>query len=60
MNLGYSHAEMVVIRADYEGVLILFPMECNGFAFVTTLCLSLKFQLDEQFLSIRKEGFDVI
>jgi hypothetical protein len=55
LNLGLFHVEVAIIGANCEGFPILFSIDCNGFALVIALLLSLKFQLHEQSLSFEEK-----
>jgi hypothetical protein len=56
---GNTHPRLVVIYADGEGVLISFPISNDGVALVTSLRLSLRFWLSEDFMFIDEEVYDV-
>ena len=49
---------LAVIYLDGVGVPILFPLGSDGVAHVTSLRLSLSFQLDEDFMFIDEEVYD--
>jgi hypothetical protein len=59
-NLHDCHSSIVVIRIDGEKVPISFLIGSNGLATVTSLCLSLKFQLSEGSLNIKEEVSDPV
>jgi hypothetical protein len=53
-----THLRLVVIYSDREGVPISFPLDNDGVAFVTSLRLSLRFQMSEEFMFIDEEVYD--
>ena len=53
-----THLRMVVIYYDREGVLISFLLGNDGVALVTSLRLSLRFQMNEDFIFIDEEVYD--
>jgi hypothetical protein len=52
LNVDDLHSSYVEIHADGEGVSITFPVGSDGLAVVTTLRLSLRFQLNAMSLQI--------
>jgi hypothetical protein len=58
LNFGDIHTKFVVICADGVGVPISFPLGNDGLVLVTSLRLSLRFQLSEEFMYIDKEVYD--
>jgi hypothetical protein len=52
LNDGSSHSRFVVIFADDDGVPISFPLGNDGLAHVTSLRLSLRFRLSEDFMFV--------
>ena len=57
-NLCETHPMLVVIYLDGVGVPISFPLGSDGVAHVTSLRLSLRFQLSEDFMFIDQEVYD--
>jgi hypothetical protein len=53
-----THPRLVVIYSDREGVPISFPLGIDGAALVTSLRLSLRFQMSEEFMFIDEEVYD--
>jgi hypothetical protein len=60
LNAGDSHSRFVVIYADGEGVPVSFPLGNDGLAHVTSLRLSLRFWLSEDFMFIDEEVYDAL
>jgi hypothetical protein len=58
LNVDDSQPSYVEIHADGEGVSISFLIGSDGFAVVTTLCLSLWFQLNAMSLHIDEDVYD--
>jgi hypothetical protein len=58
LQLGDTLSKSVVIFADTEGVPVSFPIGNDGLALVTSLRLSLRFWLNEEFMYIDEEVFD--
>jgi hypothetical protein len=58
LQLGDTLSKFVVIFADTEGVPVSFPIGNDGLALVTSLRLSLRFRLSEEFMYIDEEVFD--
>ena len=53
-----THPMLVVIYLDGVGVPISFPLGSDGVDHVTSLRLSLRFQLSEEFMFIDEEAYD--
>jgi hypothetical protein len=53
-----THPRLVVIYFDRERIPISFPLGNDGVALVTSLRLSLRFQMSEEFIFIDKEVYD--
>jgi hypothetical protein len=53
-----THPRLAVIYFDGEGVLISFPLGNDGITLVTSMTLSLKFQMSEDFMFIDEEVYD--
>jgi hypothetical protein len=60
LNLPNCHSSYAIVRANGEGIQILFPLDSNEFAVVTTIRLSLWFQLNVTSLHIDEEIFDSV
>jgi hypothetical protein len=58
LNSGDIHTKFAVICTDGVGVPILFPLGNDGLALVTSLRLSLRFLLTEEFMYIDEEVYD--
>jgi hypothetical protein len=58
LQRGDTLSKFVVIFADIEGVPISFPIGNDGLALITSLRLSLRFWLKEEFMDIDEEVFD--
>jgi hypothetical protein len=58
LNLGDTHSRFVVLYADTKRVPISFPLGNDGLALVTSLRLSLRFKLSEDFMYIDEEVYD--
>jgi hypothetical protein len=54
-----SVSEMVELRANGLGILILFPVDANDVAFVSSLHLSIKFLLQDSTIWIEHEIYDI-
>jgi hypothetical protein len=59
-NDGNSHSRFAIISADGDGVPVSFPLGNDGLARVTSLRLSLKFQLSEDFMFHDEEVYDAL
>jgi hypothetical protein len=53
-----THPRLAVINSDREGVPISFLLGNDGVAIVTSLRLSLRFQIREEFMFIDEEVYD--
>jgi hypothetical protein len=53
-----THPRLAVIYSDREGVPISFLLGNDGVAIVTSLRLSLRFQIREEFMFIDEEVYD--
>jgi hypothetical protein len=53
-----THPRLAVIYSNVEGVPISFPLGNDGIALVTSLRLSLRFQMSEDFMFIDEEVYD--
>jgi hypothetical protein len=53
-----THPRLAVIYHDGERVLVSFLLENDGVALVTSLILSLRFQMSEDFMFIDEEVYD--
>jgi hypothetical protein len=60
VKVGDQTSGFVVIRVDGEEVSILFPLGSDGIAVVTTIRLSLRFQLNKDSLHIDEEVYDSV
>ena len=58
LNDGNSHSSFVVICADGDGVPVSFLLGNEGLARITSLRLSLKFGLSEDFMFLDEEVCD--
>jgi hypothetical protein len=58
LQLGDTLSKSAVIFADTEGVPVSFPISNDNLALVTSLRLSLRFRLSEEFMYIDEEVFD--
>jgi hypothetical protein len=58
--LGDIHSRFFVIYANDDLVPILFPLGSDGLVVVTSLRLSLRFWLSEDFMFIDDEIYDVL
>jgi hypothetical protein len=54
-----THPRLAVIYPNGEGVPISFPLDNDEVAYVTSLKLSLRFQMSEDFMFIDEEVYDV-
>jgi hypothetical protein len=52
------HNRLAVIYSDGKGVPISFPLDNNGLALVTSLKLSLRFHMSEDFMFIDEEVYN--
>jgi hypothetical protein len=52
--------EMVQLRANGFGILILFPIEANGFTSVSSFHLSIKFSLQDSIIWVECEIYDSV
>jgi hypothetical protein len=57
-NTPDTHPRFVVIYSEVGGVPISFPLGNDGVAYVTSLRLSLRFQMSEDFMFIDEEVYD--
>jgi hypothetical protein len=57
-NSPDTHPRFVVIYSEVGGVPISFPLGNDGVAHVTSLRLSLRFQMSEDFMFIDEEVYD--
>ena len=53
-----SMSEIVELRANGLGILILFPVDVNGFASVSSLHLSIRFSLQDCTIWVEREIYD--
>jgi hypothetical protein len=53
-----THPRLALIYSDAGGVPISFPLDNDGVALVTSIRLSLKFQMSEDFMFIDEEVYD--
>jgi hypothetical protein len=60
LNDGNSHFRYVVISTDGDGVPVSFLLGNDGLARVTSLRLSLRFRLSEDFMFLDKEVYDAL
>jgi hypothetical protein len=58
-NPGDSYPSYALIYADSGGVSLSFPLGNDGLVRVTSLRLSLKFGLSEDFMCIDEEVYDI-
>jgi hypothetical protein len=58
LNPSDAHSRFAVICVDGDGVPISFPLSNDGHALVTSLRLSLRFQMSEDFIFIDEEVYD--
>jgi hypothetical protein len=58
INSSDTHTKFAVICADGVGVPISFPLGNDGLGLVTSLRLSLRFLLSEEFMYIDEEVYD--
>jgi hypothetical protein len=58
LNPGDAHSGFAVICVDGDGVPLSFPLGIDGHALVTSLRLSLRFQMSEDFMFIDEEVYD--
>jgi hypothetical protein len=49
---------MVELRANGLGIPILFPIDANGFAFVSLLHLSIRFSMQDRTIWVKHEIYD--
>jgi hypothetical protein len=59
LNLDDTHSRFAIVFANVEGVLVSFSLGRDGLAVVTSLRLSLRFQMSEDFMFIDEEVYDV-
>jgi hypothetical protein len=57
---GNSHSRFAVIYVDGDGVPVSFPLGNDGLARVTSLRLSLRFRLSEDFMFVDGEVYDAL
>jgi hypothetical protein len=57
-NSPDTHSRFAVIYCEVGGVPISFPLGIDGVAHVTSLRLSLRFQMSEDFMFIDEEVYD--
>jgi hypothetical protein len=57
-NSPDTHSRFAVIYSEVGGVPISFPLGIDGLAHVTSLRLSLRFQMSEEFMFIDEEVYD--
>jgi hypothetical protein len=57
-NSSDTHLRFAVIYCEVGGVPISFPLGIDGVAYVTSLRLSLRFQMSEDFMFIDEEVYD--
>jgi hypothetical protein len=60
LNPGNTYPSYVVVHADGEGVPISFPLGNDGLLRVTSLRLSLRFGLSEEFMFLDEEVYDAL
>jgi hypothetical protein len=60
LNPGDTYPSYVVVHADGEGVPISFPLGNDGLVRVTSLRLSLRFGLSEEFMFLDEEVYDAL
>jgi hypothetical protein len=58
LNPGGAHSSFAVICTDGDVVPLSFPLGIDGHALVTSLRLSLRFQMSEEFMFIDEEVYD--
>jgi hypothetical protein len=58
LNPSDTYPSYAVIHADGEGIPLSFPLGNDGLVRVTSLRLSLKFGLSEEFMFIDEEVYD--
>jgi hypothetical protein len=58
--LGYTHSRFSIIYANDDSVPISFPLGSDELTVVTSLRLSLRFRLSEDFMFIDEEVYDVL
>jgi predicted phosphoadenosine phosphosulfate sulfurtransferase len=58
LNLDDTHSRFAIVFANVEGVLVSFSLGRDGLAVVTSLRLSLRFQMSEDFMFIDEEVYD--
>jgi hypothetical protein len=58
LNLGDTYPSYVVIHADGQGVPLSFSLRNDGLVHVTSLKLSLRFGLSEDFMFLDEEVYD--
>jgi hypothetical protein len=57
-NLCDTHPRLAIIYSEAKGVPISFPLGNDGVALVTSIRLSLRFQMSEDFMFIDEEVYD--
>jgi hypothetical protein len=60
LNDGNSHSRFVVISTNGDGVPVSFPLGNDELACVTSLRLSLRFRLSEDFMFLDEEVYDAL
>jgi hypothetical protein len=60
LNDGHSHSSFAAIRADGDDVPVSFPLGNKGLARITSLRLSLRFGLSEDFMFLDEEVYDAL
>jgi hypothetical protein len=60
LNDGNNHSRFVVISADSDGVPVSFSLGNDRLARVTSLRLSLRFRLSEDFMFLDEEVYDAL
>jgi hypothetical protein len=58
LNPGGAHSSFAVICADGDVVPLSFPLGIDEHALITSLRLSLRFQMSEDFMFIDEEVYD--
>jgi hypothetical protein len=57
-NICDAHPRLAVVYSEGERVPVSFPLGNDGVALVTSLRLSLRFQMSEEFMFIDEEVYD--
>jgi hypothetical protein len=60
LNDGNSHSRFAIISIDGDGVPISFPLGNDGLARNTSLRLSLRFRLSEDFMFLDEEVYNAL